>query len=306
MEIFVDIDNTICKTIGMDYVNSTPRSEIISIVNKMFNKGYKITLWTSRGVGSGIDWRKLTEKQLNEWGVKYTTLRLDKPVYKVFIDDKSILPNLNGLETKINDILYKKRFFIHIPKNGGTSICNKIGQVWYHVPWSFEHGDAFTVIRNPYNFYLSLYNFFIVKYNTISNQMKEIAKKNTFGDFVSIIIHPDSLKKYCDKNNIKLASYDSGFIQERENIGFYTYYIKYFCNPANKKSIQEVITYINDNLLILYFENLKEELMVKAGIDIGNTFINKIKKVKTTMSKDTKNLIYSKEKHIFNAYYSVV
>ena len=39
---------------------------------------------------SGINWRELTEKQLKEWGAKYHQLRLDKPSYDVFIDDKTL------------------------------------------------------------------------------------------------------------------------------------------------------------------------------------------------------------------------
>ena len=46
--------------------------------------------WTARGTGSGIDWRDITEKQLEEWGVKYHELKFGKPVYDLFIDDKNI------------------------------------------------------------------------------------------------------------------------------------------------------------------------------------------------------------------------
>ena len=33
---------------------------------------------------------KLTKEQLNKWGAKHHELRLDKPFYDVFIDDKNI------------------------------------------------------------------------------------------------------------------------------------------------------------------------------------------------------------------------
>ena len=32
----------------------------------------------------------LTEKQLNDWGAKYHELRVDKPFYDLFIEDKSL------------------------------------------------------------------------------------------------------------------------------------------------------------------------------------------------------------------------
>ena len=49
MIIFIDIDNTICKTIGSDYENSIPIQENIEKVNKMYEAGHTITFWTARG-----------------------------------------------------------------------------------------------------------------------------------------------------------------------------------------------------------------------------------------------------------------
>ena len=47
-------------------------------------------MWTARGAQSGVDWRGDTEIQLAEWGVKHHELRLDKPFFDIFIDDKNI------------------------------------------------------------------------------------------------------------------------------------------------------------------------------------------------------------------------
>jgi hypothetical protein len=47
-------------------------------------------LFTSRGTSSGIDWFDFTEKQVNDWGVKYHELKLGKPAYDLFIDDRAI------------------------------------------------------------------------------------------------------------------------------------------------------------------------------------------------------------------------
>ncbi len=90
MIIFVDIDNTICKTNGGDYKNVTPYIERIIKINALYDKGNKIVYWTGRGVGSGKDFRKLTEEQLEKWGAKYHELRLDRPCYHLHIDDRSI------------------------------------------------------------------------------------------------------------------------------------------------------------------------------------------------------------------------
>ena len=96
--IFVDIDETICffpdsdqntKAGGRKYESAVPDYENIMKINELFDKGNKIMYWTARGSRTGIDWRDLTEKQLEDWGAKYHQLRLDKPYYDVFIEDKS-------------------------------------------------------------------------------------------------------------------------------------------------------------------------------------------------------------------------
>ena len=45
--------------------------------------------WTARGSRKQIDWTELTTKQLNEWGAKYHELKVNKPFYDVFIEDKA-------------------------------------------------------------------------------------------------------------------------------------------------------------------------------------------------------------------------
>jgi len=43
----------------------------------------------ARGSGSGIDWTELTKQQLDSWGCKYHEVRLGKPSYDIWIDDKA-------------------------------------------------------------------------------------------------------------------------------------------------------------------------------------------------------------------------
>jgi hypothetical protein len=90
MIIYVDIDNTITKTINTSYISSCPIYDYIDIINRLYEEGNYIVYWTSRGVGSGIDYEELTKNQLFAWGCKYNELRCDKPVYDIFIDDKSL------------------------------------------------------------------------------------------------------------------------------------------------------------------------------------------------------------------------
>ena len=90
MNIFVDIDETICNTRrDRDYSKSTPIDEHIQKINKLYDEGHHIVYWTARGSGSGIDWKDLTEKQLSAWGVNHHELRMGKPSYDLLICDKT-------------------------------------------------------------------------------------------------------------------------------------------------------------------------------------------------------------------------
>jgi len=91
MIIYVDIDDTICKASpDLDYSKSTPIKERISKINALFDDGHTIIYWTARGTVSGLDWTNVTTKQFEEWGVKYHELKMKKPQYDLFIDDKNI------------------------------------------------------------------------------------------------------------------------------------------------------------------------------------------------------------------------
>tara|TARA_Y100000034_G_C6698079_1_gene307686 strand:- start:256 stop:549 length:294 start_codon:yes stop_codon:yes gene_type:complete len=91
MIYFIDIDETICiSPENRDYNKSEPIFENIEKANKLFDEGHTVVYWTARGATSGIDWRETTERQFEKWGVKHHELRLDKPYYDVFVDDKNL------------------------------------------------------------------------------------------------------------------------------------------------------------------------------------------------------------------------
>ena len=95
--IYVDIDETICHRecssdfeVVHDYTKAKPIMENIEKINKLYEEGNTIVYWTARGSRKQIDWTELTKNQLNEWGVKYHELKVDKPFYDLFIEDKSL------------------------------------------------------------------------------------------------------------------------------------------------------------------------------------------------------------------------
>ena len=89
--IYVDIDETICETPEpRNYHNAKPIKENIDKINRLYDDGNTIVYWTARGSRTQINWYDLTKKQLDEWGVKYHELFVDKPYYDLFIDDKTL------------------------------------------------------------------------------------------------------------------------------------------------------------------------------------------------------------------------
>ena len=89
MKYYIDLDNTLCETNGTRYEESVPIWERIEKVRQLKDQGHHITIWTGRGCVSKIDYRELTEQQLNKWNVPYDELLIGKPDYDCYIDDKS-------------------------------------------------------------------------------------------------------------------------------------------------------------------------------------------------------------------------
>jgi hydroxymethylpyrimidine pyrophosphatase-like HAD family hydrolase len=110
--ICFDLDNTLCKTEGNFYKNSKPIKNKILLVNKLYDKGYIIKIFTARFMGRSNENIKkatklgynFTKIQLRKWGVKYHKLIFGKPSYDLFIDDKNLNFEKNW-DKKIVDIL---------------------------------------------------------------------------------------------------------------------------------------------------------------------------------------------------------
>ena len=90
MKYIVDIDGTICtQQKSGEYHKAQPHRDRIEQLNTLYNDGHEIVYWTARGMSSGMDHTELTQQQLSEWGCEYTELRMNKPSYDVWVDDKS-------------------------------------------------------------------------------------------------------------------------------------------------------------------------------------------------------------------------
>jgi len=96
--ICFDIDGCLCSQTEGDYGRAVPNQKAIAVVNRLFNKGYKIILHSARFMGrtggnateaynQGYDF---TKEQLRGWGVLYHELWLGKPRADIIIDDRAV------------------------------------------------------------------------------------------------------------------------------------------------------------------------------------------------------------------------
>jgi CMP-N,N'-diacetyllegionaminic acid synthase len=86
-----DIDGIIATLVPVsNYNTAKPQSDVIRIVNYLYDMGHQIVLFTARGSATGLDWQLVTEKQMLEWGVKYHQLLFGKPAADYYVDDKLI------------------------------------------------------------------------------------------------------------------------------------------------------------------------------------------------------------------------
>lgn len=96
MKYCFDLDETICATpSSRKYAEAVPYQKMIDKINRLYDEGHEITIFTARGSSSGINYTELTLSQLNSWGLKFHKL-IDKgkPSYDLFVDDKAITSSL--------------------------------------------------------------------------------------------------------------------------------------------------------------------------------------------------------------------
>ena len=102
----IDIDGTLTEPHDGTPFEAIPIPSRIEKVNKLFDEGATIYLMTARGfIHSSTRYphdilaqqreadyhvRSRTEKQLKEWGLKYTKLFFGKPRAKIYVDDRAI------------------------------------------------------------------------------------------------------------------------------------------------------------------------------------------------------------------------
>ncbi len=88
MIVIVDIDDTICE--GDTYETATPIRKNIDKINQLYMEGHEVIYWTAGETLKEGNWFHGTYEQLMDWGCLFHELRMNKPVFDIFIDDKVI------------------------------------------------------------------------------------------------------------------------------------------------------------------------------------------------------------------------
>ena len=87
----IDIDGTICsQNKDGNYQYARPKTGRIETINKLYDEGHTIVLFTARGTETKIDWKEKTLEQLKKWEVKYHKIIFGKPSADFYLDDKNM------------------------------------------------------------------------------------------------------------------------------------------------------------------------------------------------------------------------
>jgi quercetin dioxygenase-like cupin family protein len=163
---FIDMDNTLCFTTGNDYINSKPIKERIRYINKLKEEGNSITIWTARGSTTGIDYKELTEKQLQEWGINYDNFLIGKPSYDIYIDDKSFnVDTIWPVPNETESIKSKKLPVEIVPKGWGKEIIFVNNDEYCGKLLCFEKDKKFSMhyhIKKKETWYVSKGSFILI------------------------------------------------------------------------------------------------------------------------------------------------
>jgi hypothetical protein len=108
-----DLDGTLCTQANPEYHNAEPIPEAIEVVNRLYDDGYTILIYTARFMGRNAwdihmayhDGYELTRQQLDGWGVRYHRLLMGKPPGDLVIDDRALFftPDWPAIEKQIRE-----------------------------------------------------------------------------------------------------------------------------------------------------------------------------------------------------------
>lgn len=95
IDIVFDFDGVICNNNDGDYVNAKPYQASIDNINKVYDMGYHVIIFTARygKRDPGNQYQRGYEEALvwlRKHGVKFHELRMGKPAGDIYVDDKAV------------------------------------------------------------------------------------------------------------------------------------------------------------------------------------------------------------------------
>ncbi len=96
MKIAVDLDGTLCTWHPREYHLAKPNEQHIERVQKLYDKGHTIWIYTARGASLDTEqmardaWEHITCEQLKIWQVPFHELIFQKPAFDILIDDRAV------------------------------------------------------------------------------------------------------------------------------------------------------------------------------------------------------------------------
>lgn len=91
-KLIIDLDDTISTCHDRDWPNARPNVNVIRKINKLYNEGWDIEIFSSRGQLSKTNYFDQVTYWLTNNGVLYTSLTFGKPLGTLYVDDKACSP----------------------------------------------------------------------------------------------------------------------------------------------------------------------------------------------------------------------
>jgi CMP-N-acetylneuraminic acid synthetase len=86
-----DLDGVLASLVpDNEYLQAQPFAPAVAAVNRLYDAGNHIVIYTARGSLTGIDWTEATREQLRSWGVRHHELRFGKPAADYYVDDRML------------------------------------------------------------------------------------------------------------------------------------------------------------------------------------------------------------------------
>lgn len=109
--VVFDLDGCLCTQAGGSYADAQPIPDAIAVVNRLYDEGFAVLIYTARFMGRNRsdlhatydEGFELTRRQLAGWGVRYHRLMMGKPPADVVVDDRAVFfrPDWNAIEEDI-------------------------------------------------------------------------------------------------------------------------------------------------------------------------------------------------------------